>query len=215
MAQLTAAIQGVQWAGLASAFIQVVLIDLTLAGDNAVAVGMAAAGLPPAKRRMAIILGLAGAVAMLSGLALIATQLLKVVGLLFAGGVLLLWVSWHMWRDLRARRHSAADTAHAVEAARHKTLGRALTQILIADVSMSLDNVLAVAGAARDHKEVLIPGLLLSIGLTGFAATWVARLLHRWPWIGYVGLAIVLFVALHMMWDGARQIPAVRAALGG
>jgi YjbE family integral membrane protein len=214
MAQLTTVIQSVQWAGLASAFIQVVLIDLTLAGDNAVAVGMAAAGLPQPKRRMAIFLGLAGAVAMLSGLALIATQLLKVVGLLFAGGVLLLWVSWHMWRDIRARRHGGQHRG-TVEHPVHKTLGRALTQILIADVSMSLDNVLAVAGAARDHKEVLIPGLLLSIGLTGFAATWVARLLHRWPWIGYVGLAIVLFVALHMMWDGAREIPAVRATLGG
>jgi len=210
MAQLTTVIQSVQWAGLASAFIQVVLIDLTLAGDNAVAVGMAAAGLPQPKRRMAIFLGLAGAVAMLSGLALIATQLLKVVGLLFAGGVLLLWVSWHMWRDIRARRHGGQHRG-TVEHPVHKTLGRALTQILIADVSMSLDNVLAVAGAARDHKEVLIPGLLL----TGFAATWVARLLHRWPWIGYVGLAIVLFVALHMMWDGAREIPAVRATLGG
>jgi len=213
MAQVLPAIYSIHWAGVLAAFFQVVLIDLTLAGDNAVAVGMAAAGLPQQKRRAAIILGLAGAVIMLSGLALIATRLLKIVGLLLAGGILLLWVTWHMWRDLRGQRRGHSRETETEAAHRPKTLTRALCQILVADVSMSLDNVLAIAGAAREHQEVLAPGLLLSIGLTGFAAAWVARLLHRWPWIGYVGIAIVFFVSLHMMWDGANQVPWLRAKL--
>jgi YjbE family integral membrane protein len=207
-------------AGAISAFFQVVFIDLALAGDNAVAVGMAAAGLPVGQRRKAIVLGMAAAVVMLTGFALITTQLLKVVGLLVAGGILLLWVCWKMWRDLRAHaREAQAEGEAALEDAtgveiggrprrkpKAKTLAQALLQILIADVAMSLDNVLAVAGAAHKHPMVLVAGLLLSITLTAVAASWIARLLHRHRWIGYVGLAIVIYVALHMIWDGARTV---------
>jgi YjbE family integral membrane protein len=207
-------------AGAVSAFVQVVLIDLALAGDNAVAVGMAAAGLPAAQRRRAIVLGMAAAVVMLIGFALITTQLLNVVGLLMAGGILLLWVCWKMWRDLRsqgreaeAEGEAALESATGVEIGAHpkhrpkaKTLNQAMVQILIADLAMSLDNVLAVAGAARKHPWVLVAGLLLSITLTGLAASWIARLLHRFRWIGYLGLAIVLYVALHMIWDGSRTV---------
>ena len=210
-------------AGAVATFVQVVLIDLALAGDNAVAVGMAAAGLPREQRRRAIVLGLAGAVVMLIGFALITTQLLKLVGLLLAGGLLLLWVCWKMWRDLRAQgREESAEGEAALEAAtgvavggqpkalaRPKTLRQALIQILLADLAMSLDNVLAVAGAAREHPGVLAAGLLLSITLTGLAASWIAKLLHRYRWIGYVGLAIVVYVALHMIWEGAHKVAAV------
>ncbi|MGZ3404319.1 MAG: TerC family protein [Phenylobacterium sp.] len=200
--------------GAATAFLQVVFIDLALAGDNAMAVGIVAASLPKADRRKAIILGLGGAVVMLIGFALITTQLLKVVGLTLAGGLILLWVCWKMWRDLREqgqkriREGEAALEGEAVSA--HgppaKTLTQALRQILLADLAMSLDNVLAVAGAARQHPIVLIAGLLLSITLTGLAAGLIARLLQRLPWIGYIGLVIVIWVASHMIWDGTRAV---------
>jgi YjbE family integral membrane protein len=207
-------------AGAVAAFFQVVMIDLALAGDNAVAVGVSAAGLPPAQRRRAIALGMAAAAAMLIAFALVTTQLLKVVGLPVAGGLLLLWVCWKMWRDLRA--HGRQDTAEGEAvleaaagdpdappvraAAKPKTLAQALVQILVTDLVMSLDNVLAVAGAARGHLMVLALGLMLSITLTAVAASWIARLLHRFRWIGYLGLAIVLYVSLHMIWDGTRQV---------
>ncbi|MBI1196294.1 MAG: YjbE family putative metal transport protein [Phenylobacterium sp.] len=205
--------------GAVSAFFQVVLIDLALAGDNAVAVGLSAAGLPPQQRRRAIMLGLACAMVMLICFALLTTQLLKVVGLLFAGGLLLLWVCWKMWRELReqGREEAAVGEAALEEAtgveigasprqkAKAKTMGQAMLQILVADLTMSLDNVLAVAGAARQHPSVLIAGLLLSITLMGVAASWIARLLHRFRWLGYLGLAIVLWVAMNMIWDGARE----------
>jgi YjbE family integral membrane protein len=181
------------------------MIDLTLAGDNAVAVGLAAAGLPPPERRRAIFLGLAGAAVMLCGFALIAAKLLQVLGLLLAGGLLLLWVCWRLWRDLQAERRRG----HEVVA--HKTIRQVLVQILVADLSMSLDNVLAVAGAARAQPAALVVGLLLSIALTGLAASAIARLLKRAPWLGYIGLAIVVFVACHMIWDGAQQIIHARA----
>jgi YjbE family integral membrane protein len=207
-------------AGAIATFFQVVLIDLALAGDNAIAVGLSAAGLPPQQRRRAIVLGLGGAVVMLICFALITTQLLKIVGLLFAGGLLLLWVCWKMWRELREQgREASAEGEAALEAAtgvaigahpKHaapaKTMGQAMVQILIADLTMSLDNVLAVAGAAREHPTVLIVGLLLSITLMGVAATWIAKLLHRYRWIGYVGLAIILWVSSQMIWNGARDV---------
>ena len=207
-------------AGALGAFFQVVMIDLALAGDNAVAVGLSASGLPPAQRKRAIVLGLSAAVVMLIGFALITTQLLKLVGLLLAGGLLLLWVCWKMWRELRAQgREEGAEGEAALEQAtgvvigatpkaapKAKTMGQALVQILVADLTMSLDNVLAVAGAAREHPTVLIVGLLLSITLMGVAATWIAKLLHRFRWISYVGLAIVLYVSLHMLWEGARTV---------
>jgi len=208
------ALASLPYAGAVMAFLQVVMIDLVLAGDNAVAVGMAAAGLPERDRRKAIFLGLAGAVVMLIGFALVAVQLLKVVGLLLAGGVLLLWVCWKMWRDIRDHGHVAEaegeatleheTPAHAGE--KRKTLASALITILVADISMSLDNVLAVAGAAREHPFVLVFGLMLSVTLMGVAATWIAKLLMKWRWLGYVGLVIVLFVAGNMIWQGHRQV---------
>jgi len=199
-------------AGSIAAFFQVLLIDIALAGDNAVAVGVVAGGLPAEQRRRAIMVGLAGAVAMRIGLALIATQLLAIVGLAVAGGLLLLWVCWKMWRELRAqaRERDAAGGA-VLEGVAHKpartlTMGQAMVQILAADLTMSLDNMLAVAGAAREHPVVLVIGLLLSIALMGVAASWIARVLHRIRWIAYLGVAIVLYVALHMIWEGSRTV---------
>jgi YjbE family integral membrane protein len=203
-----------------TALLQVLMIDLVLAGDNAVAVGLAAAGLNVADRKKAILAGLVAAVALRIGFALITTQLLAVIGLMLAGGVLLLWVCWKMWRELRGQAQQAQaeaalehatgiDVDHspgtAAQTGKPKSFRQAFVQILIADVSMSLDNVLAVAGAAREHPAVLVFGLLLSIGLMGVAATWIAKLLHKHRWIGYLGLAIVLYVALHMIWEGHRD----------
>jgi YjbE family integral membrane protein len=206
-----------EFVATASAFLQVLMIDLVLAGDNAVAVGLAAGGLPPAQRRKVIVWGLIAAVTMRIGFALITTQLLGIIGLLLAGGILLMWVCWKMWREMRDQ--SAADEAAADAVLDDdpttepvgrptKTFKQAFLQILIADLSMSLDNVLAVAGAAREHPVVLVFGLLLSIALMGVAASWIARLLHRYRWIGYIGLVIVLYVALHMMWQGHREVVA-------
>ena len=210
------------------AFLQVLMIDLVLAGDNAVAVGLAAGSLPVAQRRKVIVYGLAVAVVLRIGFALITTWLLGVIGLLLAGGVLLLWVCWKMWRELREQlTHDQADAAAALDGdpatepspRPAKTFKQAFVQVLIADVSMSLDNVLAVAGAAREHPAVLVFGLLLSIVLMGVAASAIAGLLHKHRWIGFVGLAIVLYVALHMLWEGHRsvvmdlnQTPAYNAA---
>jgi YjbE family integral membrane protein len=194
-----------EWGALASALLQVLLIDLTLASDNAVAVGMAASGLPQPQRRQAIVLGLGGAVIMLCGMAFFAVKLLKAGGggLVLGGGLLLLLICWQMWKDLRAH---GADEAQGAPA-KPKTLMRALMQIFIADISTSMDNVLAVAGVVRNQPPwTLFLGLALSVILTGFAAAWVAKLMHRWPWIGYIGLFVVLFVAASMMHDGAKQL---------
>jgi YjbE family integral membrane protein len=178
-----------------------VLIDLVLAGDNAVAVGMAAAGLGVADRRKAIAAGLAAAVVLRISLALVALQLLSIIGLTLAGGLLLLLVCYKMWRDLREQGAAAKG-----ETAARKDFGQSFFQILLADISMSLDNVLAVAGAAHKHPGVLFFGLALSIVLMGVAANAISRVLNRLPWIGYLGLAIVLYVALHMMWEGYRGV---------
>ena len=189
---------------------QVLLIDLVLAGDNAVAVGLSAAGLDPKSRRAAILAGLGAAVALRIGFALLATKLLAIIGLTLAGGLILLWVCWKMWRDLRAharaQKQAAAAGSSGAQAAPAKSFGSALLQIMLADLSMSLDNVLAVAGAAREHPGLLVFGLILSIALMGLAASWIAKLLHRWRWIGYVGLLVVVYVALHMIWDGYRGV---------
>jgi YjbE family integral membrane protein len=201
------------WASLLAALFQVVLIDLTLASDNAIAIGMAASGLPRAQRRQAIALGLGGAVVLLCGLAIFAIQLLKAggPGLILAGGLLLLLICWQMWKDLRARRLPGDGDDAGETASGGKTLLAALVQIFIADVSTSMDNVLAVAGAVRDQPPwVLFVGLGLSVVMTGFAAALVARLLHRLPWIGYVGLAIVLFVSGRMIWDGVAELGWLR-----
>ncbi len=194
-----------EWVGLLGAFLQVVLIDLTLASDNAVAVGMAASGLPQPQRRRAILLGLGGAVFMLCGLAFFAIRLLKAGGggLVLGGGLLLLLICWQMWKDLRAHGSGVRQG----QGGKPKTLMRALTQIFVADISTSMDNVLALAGVVRGQPPwVLFLGLGLSVFLTGFAAAWVARLLHRWPWVGYIGLVVVLLVAAGMMHDGAKQL---------
>ena len=202
---------------------QVLLMDLVLAGDNAVAVGLAAAALPQEQRKKAILVGLAAAVVMRIGFALITVQLLALVGLLLAGGLLLLWVCWKMWRELREQAtHDQAEAEAELQLAmsiehgagpspeelgvKRKSFGAALVQIMIADITMSLDNVLAVAGAAHEHPWIMVFGLILSIALMGVAATYIAKLLHRFRWIGYVGLVVVLYVALHMIWDGARQV---------
>ena len=198
-----------------TALFQVVMIDLVLAGDNAIVIGLAAAGLPEGQRKKAILIGILAATALRIGFASVTVQLLQIIGLLLAGGVLLLWVCWKMWRELRSHNQhqptfqnlSSARTVDAAVAPVHqKTLGQAVWQITLADVSMSLDNVLAVAGAAREHPMILIFGLTLSIALMGLAASFIARLLEKHRWIAYVGLAIVLYVALDMCYRGALEV---------
>lgn len=206
---------GPEFASAGAALLQVLMIDLVLAGDNAVAVGLAAGALPEKDRKKAILYGLIAAVVLRIAFALVTVQLLAIIGLLFAGGVLLLWVCWKMWRELRDQAAHDEEQAQAAldsdpttepKVRPAKSFKAAFIQILIADVSMSLDNVLAVAGAAREHPSILVFGLLLSIALMGVAATWIARLLHKYRWIGYIGLIIVLYVALHMMWEGHRDV---------
>jgi YjbE family integral membrane protein len=194
-----------------SAFFQVVMIDLVLAGDNAIVIGLAAAGLPKDQRNKAILVGIIAATILRIGFASITVQLLQIIGLLLAGGILLLWVSWKMWRELRtshAHQDDGGDPSGALDASGQprKTLGQAVWQIMVADVSMSLDNVLAVAGAAREHPIILIFGLALSIALMGFAANFIASLLQKHRWIAYVGLAIILYVALDMSYRGALEV---------
>jgi YjbE family integral membrane protein len=195
-----------------AALLQVIVIDLVLAGDNAVIIGLAAAGLPQKERTRAILVGIVAATVLRIVFAGVAVQLLAIVGLIFAGGILLLWVSWKMWRELRAQKHGAElDRAVSGNAPR-KTFAQAAWQIVAADVSMSLDNVLAVAGAAREHPWALVFGLALSIVLMGVAANFIARTLHRHRWIAYIGLAIILYVALDMIWRGFWEIHALAAS---
>ena len=193
------------------ALFSVVIIDVVLAGDNAVVVGMAATGLPPAQQRRVILLGIAAATGLRILFAYFATRLLAIIGLTLAGGVLLLWVSWKMYRDLRAARRQRRPAEGAAAQPRapaipRKNARQALVRIVLADLSMSLDNVLAVAGTARDHFWVLAFGLVLSVALMGVASTFVARLLERHFWISWIGLAIVTFVALRMIWDGSTEV---------
>jgi YjbE family integral membrane protein len=196
-----------------SALFQVVMIDLVLAGDNAIVIGLAAAGLPEAQRKKAILIGILAATALRIGFAGVTVQLLQIMGLLLAGGILLLWVCWKMWRELQTSRPqpqaqslSSARTTTADFTPREKTLGQAIWQITLADVSMSLDNVLAVAGAAREHPMILVFGLALSIALMGLAATFIARILEKHRWIAYVGLLIILYVAFDMCYRGAIEL---------
>ena len=186
-----------------AAVFQVIMIDLVLAGDNAVVIGLAAAGLPPERRARAILVGIIAATVLRILFASVAVELLNIVGLLLAGGILLLWVCWKMWRELRAPH---ADPALAVTDAPRQSFAQAAWQIVMADISMSLDNVLAVAGAARDHPAALIFGLGLSIVMMGVAAGFIARLLQKHRWIAYVGLAIILYVAGDMIWRGALEV---------
>jgi YjbE family integral membrane protein len=197
---------------------QVIAIDLVLAGDNAIVVGMAAAGVPVDQRRRVIFWGIGAAILLRIFFALITTQLLAIIGLTLAGGVLLLWVCWKMFRELRSHGQDEVAPDEALAAAakqgQTKSFGTAVWQILVADVSMSLDNVLAVAGAAKDHPVVLIIGLLLSVVLMGVAANMVAHLLHKHRWIGWIGLAIITYVALDMIWRGSEEVIQHTAALG-
>lgn len=190
-----------------SALMQVIAIDVALAGDNAIVVGMAAAGLPLVLRKRAILVGIAAAAGLRIVFAVFTVQLLQIVGLLFAGGLLLLWVSWKLWRELSGQAaEERADLEENAESGPPKTFPQAVTQIIIADVSMSLDNVLAVAGASRDHQWVMVIGLALSVALMGLAANLVAKMLNRYRWIAYVGLAIILYVAVNMIWNGAHEL---------
>jgi YjbE family integral membrane protein len=213
-------------ASQASALLQVVFIDLVMAGDNAVAVGLAAAGLAATQRRKAILYGLIAAVVMRIGFVLVTAQLLLIIGLLFAGGLLLLWVAWKMWRELReAHTHDEARAEAALEdatgadinadgtmggatvpTAKPKSFKTAVIQILIADLSMSLDNVLAVAGAAHEHPSIMVFGLILAIALMGVASHFIAKILHKHRWIGFFGLFVILYVSLSMMWEGHRDV---------
>jgi len=213
-----------------TAFLQVIMVDLVLAGDNAIVVGVVAASLPKQQRARVIFLGIAAATVMRVGFAVITTQLLQIIGLTLAGGLLLLWVCWKLWREVETQRKerkaekalneaasmsggSIASAHHSHEAhtkshAKHPAKGmrQAVVQIVLADLSMSLDNVLAVAGVARDHAWVLVFGLVLSVALMGAAATLIANLLRRWPWLVYIGLAIIFYVACHMIYDGTIKV---------
>jgi YjbE family integral membrane protein len=205
------------WAQLV-ALGQVIAIDLVLAGDNAIVVGMAAAGVPVEQRRRVIFWGIGAAIGLRITFALLTTQLLAIIGLTLAGGILLLWVCWKMFRELRShgRDEVAPDEAlcaPAADAAHTKTVRAAIWQIVVADVSMSLDNVLAVAGAAKEHPTILIIGLLLSVALMGAAANMVAHLLHKYRWIGWIGLLIITYVALDMIWRGSEEVLAHTAWL--
>ena len=199
------------------ALAQVVFIDLVLAGDNAIVVGMAAAGVAREKRARVIFWGIAAAVVLRIGFALAATQLMDIIGLTLAGGLLLLWVCWKLFRELRSQREEAeaaalmgedGDGAAASPAGGGKAVSTAIWEVIVADVSMSLDNVLAVAGAAREHLWVLAIGLLLSVALMGAAATVIARLLNRFHWIAYLGLVVIVYVAVRMIWQGSVEVMA-------
>ena len=203
-----------------TALLGVIGIDLVLAGDNAIVIGMAAAGLPKDQRTKAIIIGVLAATVLRIVFALAATRLLAITGLTLAGGVLLLWVCWKMWREMR-QGDEAADAAETLanrdlnadgevaKGAPRKSFAQAAWQIVVADVSMSLDNVLAVAGAAKEHPGVLVFGLGLSVALMGLAASLIAGLLHRYRWIAWGGLAIILYVALHMIYEGMYEVMPV------
>jgi YjbE family integral membrane protein len=203
------------------ALTQVVLINLVLSGDNAMAIGMAAAGLPAGLRNKAILIGIVAATALRLGFAFIAVQLLGVPGLPLVGGILLLWVCWKMWEELQSHKlvsndclGTRADTGAVEDGIPHneaKTFGAAILQIVVADVSMSLDNVLAVAGAASEHMGVLMFGLVLSIALMGVAASIVSRLLNRYRWTASLGLGIILLVAIQLIYRGAIETMATLA----
>ena len=189
-----------------SAFFQVLMIDVLLAGDNAIVVGALAAGLPADQRKKVILIGIIAALVLRICFALVVSQLLQVVGLVLAGGLLLLWVSWKMWRELHPKRggDTPGDTSDDdISGLRpSKSFAAAAWSVALADVSMSLDNVLAVAGAARDHPGILIIGLLLSVALMGIAANIIAKYIERYRWIAYIGLVVIIYVAGKMIYEG-------------
>ena len=184
---------------------QIIVADLTMAGDNVLIMGTIASGLPAKERQKVILLGVGIALVFLIGFALVATWLLSITGLLFAGGCLLLWVAYNMYRELRPTKAPVLDdpdTATVEGPARTKTFLQAAIQITLADLSMSLDNVLVVAGIARENPAVLFVGLTITVLIMGIASTFVARLIQRWPWIAWIGLALILFVAVRMLHEG-------------
>lgn len=189
-----------------AAFLQVLMIDIVLAGDNAIVVGALAAGLPAEQRRKVILIGVLAALVLRIAFALVVTQLMQIVGLIFVGGLLLVWVAWKMWRELREGVHSAGSPE--IEGDEHsglkpaKSFAAAAWAVAVADVSMSLDNVLAVAGAARDHPGILIVGLIFAVALMGIAANIIAKYIERYRWIAYIGLAVILYVAVKMIYEG-------------
>jgi YjbE family integral membrane protein len=205
-----------------SALLQVVIVDLVLAGDNAIVVGMVAAGLQREQRSRVILIGIAAATLLRVVFAVVTSQLLQIIGLTLAGGILLLWVCWKLWRELRQQKQSdaAADSLGseaadpATDAAAPKTFRNAVIQIVAADVSMSLDNVLAVGAIAADHTWVLVFGLVLSVAFMGAAAALIAGLLKRFHWISYIGLAIIFYVACKMIWDGTHEVVKVTTQAG-
>jgi YjbE family integral membrane protein len=205
--------------GAIAAFFEILAIDIVLAGDNAIVVGALAAGLPADQRKKVIMIGVLAALALRIAFALVVSQLLQVVGLVLAGGILLLWVGWRMYRELRHKDESQGseevlgDEHSGLKPA--KTFASAAWGVALADVSMSLDNVLAVAGAAREHPWVLVFGLVLSVLLMGIAANVVARYIERYRWIAWAGLVVILWVALKMIFDGARHVAPVIAPLFG
>ena len=189
-----------------AAFLQVLMIDLVLAGDNAIVVGALAAGLPAEQRKKVIVIGVIAALVLRIAFALVVTQLMQIIGLILVGGLLLLWVSWRMWRDLRHTGESGGspeiygDEHSGLRPA--KSFAGAAWAVAVADVSMSLDNVLAVAGAAKDHPGILIVGLVFAVALMGLAANVIAKYIERYRWIAYVGLAIIVYVAVKMIYEG-------------
>lgn len=187
-----------------TALFQVIVIDIVLSADNAIIVGVAAAGLPPDLRRRAIIYGIAGAAIIRIICAVFVVQLLNIVGLLLAGGLLLAWVCWRMWRELREAEEEGNPSLH--RDAEPTSMKTAMINIVIADVTMSLDNVLAVAGAARDHVGIMIFGLILSVALMGAVANYVARVIQKYKWIAFIGLAVIVYVAGSMIWRGVEEI---------
>jgi YjbE family integral membrane protein len=189
-----------------SAYLEIITINVVLSGDNVVVIGMAAATLAPQLRSKAILAGIAAATVIRIGFAVLATQLLAVPGLQLVGGLLLLWVCWKMYEELRAQGHADEPTAEELANQPRKTLRQAVTQIIVADVSMSLDNVLAVAGAAKHNITALVFGLVLSVVLMGVAASLVAKILDRYRWIAWIGLLIIVYVAITMLYEGTDQL---------
>lgn len=185
-----------------AAFGQVVLIDVMLAADNAIVVGALAAGLPPQMRRKVILIGVLAALVLRVAFALVVTQLMQVVGLVFAGGLLLIWVAWKMWRELRAGGEGDGEADPSLSQSAPRSFAAAAWAVAVADISMSLDNVLAVAGAARDHPGILAIGLILSVALMGLAANVLARVIERYRWLAYIGLLVIVYVAGKMIWEG-------------
>jgi len=202
-------------ASAVAAFLEILFIDIVLAGDNAIVVGALAAGLPADQRKKVILIGVIAALVLRIGFALVVSQLLQVVGLVLAGGILLLWVAWRMYRELKHKDESpgseevVGDEHSGMRPAR--TFAGAAWGVALADVSMSLDNVLAVAGAARDHPWVLVFGLVLSVLLMGVAANFIANYIERYRWIGWIGLLVILWVALKMVYEGAAHVAPVIA----